>query len=176
MQHLKRGTVVGDTTGGGGHTVANVVFHFDGFRVGMRVPYGRAFDPKTGRGWEGTGVVPDVAVPSEQALDVAHKAALDTLIEGAPDDDARFPLVWAEQDLDSRLHPVVLTQEQMGEYAGRYGPRSIFVEDGRLLYQREGRPKMELEPMGKDLFRVPEVPYFRIRFYDDGREDGNDRS
>ncbi len=190
MKHLKRATIVGDTTSGGGHTVANAFFDFDGFRIGMRIPYGRAFDPKTGLGWEGTGVIPDIAVPSEQALTVAHMKALKQLAEGEQDEDARFRLNWALQGMECQLNPVVLRREQLTEYTGAYGPRSIFLEEGGLYYQREGRPKMLLAPMGKDLFRVGDLEYFRLRFerdgsgkviravglYDDGHEDSNDRS
>lgn len=190
LKHLKRATIVGDTTSGGGHTVANAFYSFDGFRIGMRIPYGRAFDPKTGLGWEGKGVIPDIVVPSEQALTIAHMKALKQLAEGEQDQDARFRLTWALQGLEGQLNPITLSHEQLAEYTGVYGPRSIFLEEGGLYYQREGRPKMPLAPMGKDLFRVGDLEYFRLRFerdgsgrviravgmYDDGREDSNDRS
>ena len=55
------------------------------------------------------------------------------------------------------------------------------------MYQREGRPKMALVPMAKDLFALEGVEYFRVRFtrdasgavdavvgmYDNGREERN---
>jgi len=190
LQHLGRATLVGDTTAGAGHTVQAAFFDFDGFRIGMRIPYGRAFDPKTGKGWEGTGVVPHIAVPSDQALAVAHAEALKTLIESEPDETARFGLAWAAQDLEARTHPVKLSRKQLGEYAATFGPRRFFVEGDDLCYQREGRPKMRLAPMSRDLFRVADINSFRVRFerdaagkvqravglYDDGREEPNERS
>ena len=39
------------------------------------IPFARAFDPKTGEGWEGSGVAPDIAVPPEKALDEALRLA-----------------------------------------------------------------------------------------------------
>lgn len=61
-----RATLIGETTTGAGH------FAPPGQRVNDRfaafVPIGRAYDPRTGEGWEGTGVVPDVAVSAERAL------------------------------------------------------------------------------------------------------------
>jgi C-terminal processing protease CtpA/Prc len=39
------------------------------------IPVGRTFDPDTDKGWEGTGVKPDVEVPADQALDEALKLA-----------------------------------------------------------------------------------------------------
>jgi hypothetical protein len=65
LKRTHRATLIGETTGGAGN--------YGGLRpVGDKfsvfVPVGRTFDPDTGKGWEGTGVAPDVAVPAERAL------------------------------------------------------------------------------------------------------------
>ncbi|HEY0044592.1 MAG TPA: S41 family peptidase [Allosphingosinicella sp.] len=65
MKRTGRATLIGETTGGAGH--------YGGVRplagkFGVFIPVGRTFDPDTGKGWEGTGVAPHVAVPAEQAL------------------------------------------------------------------------------------------------------------
>ena len=39
------------------------------------IPVGRTFDPDTDKGWEQTGIEPDIEVPSEKALDEALKSA-----------------------------------------------------------------------------------------------------
>jgi hypothetical protein len=190
LQHLERATVVGDTTGGGGHTVAGYEFDFDDFRVGIRIPYGRAYDPKTNEGWEGVGVIPHIAVDSDQALLVAHENALEKGLEGEEDEDVRFGLTWALQELQAELEPMTLAPEQMAEYAGDFGPRQVFIEDGVLWYQREDRPRYRLEPIAADLFRVGDLGYFRLGFardesgaivkvvghYDNGHTDENPRS
>jgi hypothetical protein len=189
LKHLERATVVGDTTGGGGHTVAGYDFGFDGFRIAIRVPHGRAFDPKTGEGWEGKGVIPDRPVPSDEALTTAHAAALRSRLEAEQDEDARHRLTWALAGLESELDPVTLAPDVLAAYAGRYGPRRVTLEDGTLWYQREDRPRYRLEPMGDDLFRVVGLDYFRVGFtrdgdgrvtkivghYDDGHQDENPR-
>jgi hypothetical protein len=73
LKNLKRATIVGETTGGGAHPGG-------GFRIsehfGMFVPTGRAISPITKTNWEGTGVTPDVSVPSDQAFVVARLMAL----------------------------------------------------------------------------------------------------
>jgi hypothetical protein len=189
LKNLERATVVGDTTGGGGHTVASRIFDFDGFRVGMRIPYGRAYNPENNEGWEGVGVVPHIAVPADQALDVAHADALHKLMEKEENERIDAVYRWSLADLESRLNPVVLSKEQMKRYVGRYGPRRIFIEDGALYYERENRPRYRMEPMDRDLFRVGDLDFFRIRFehdgsgrvvklvgmYDDGHTDENAR-
>jgi hypothetical protein len=69
MQSQKRGTIVGETTGGGAHPTGGyrVTDHF-----GVGVPHARSINPVTKTNWEGTGVKPDVAVPADQALLTAH--------------------------------------------------------------------------------------------------------
>ncbi|MBU0742034.1 S41 family peptidase [bacterium] len=189
LRNLERATLVGETTGGGGHTVSSHIFDFGDFRMGIRVPRGRAYNPENNEGWEGAGVAPHIAVPPERALEAAHADALRRLIEDEADERYKARLQWALVDVDSRIDPIALTEKQMKEYAGQYGPRRIFIENGALLYQREDRPRMKLEPMGEDLFRVGDLDYFRAAFardprgrivkfigrYDDGTTDEHQR-
>jgi hypothetical protein len=189
LRNLERATVVGDTTGGGGHTVAGYVFDFDGFRMGIRIPYGRAYNPENNQGWEGVGVIPHIAVPAEQALTAAHADALRKLIDAEEDEEYKATLSWALEDLESELKPTTISMEQMQEYVGRYGPRRVFLEDGVLYYQREDRPRYAMRPMGPDLFHIGDLDYFRLEFerndtgaivkviglYDNGQTDENPR-
>jgi hypothetical protein len=190
LKNLGRATIVGDTTGGAGNTVAGMEFAFEGFRLGMRFSYGAATDPRTGEGWEGTGVIPDLAVPADDALTVAQVEILETLLEEETDPSARRGVEWALRGLRARLHPVTLTGEELEEFTGTYGPRRIYLQDGVLHYQREGRASYPLRPMGDDVFGVGDLEYFRLRFvrdgqgrvdrvlglYDSGREDENLRT
>jgi hypothetical protein len=86
LKNLKRATVVGETTGGGAHPGggARLGDHFMAF-----IPTGRAINPITKTNWEGTGVVPDVSVKADEALDTAHELALKKVVESAPDKEAR---------------------------------------------------------------------------------------
>jgi hypothetical protein len=43
------------------------------------IPTGRAINPISQDNWEGRGVVPDIAVPQEEAFDVALVAALEAM-------------------------------------------------------------------------------------------------
>ena len=63
---LKLATIVGETTAGGGHFGGAVPF--DERRFSVFIPWGRAYDPATGKDWEGAGVVPDITVPASDAL------------------------------------------------------------------------------------------------------------
>jgi peptidase S41-like protein len=77
LQNLKRATIVGETTGGGAHPGGprRINDHF-----AIWVPSGRAINPISKTNWEGVGVKPDVDVPADQALKVAHIAAMNKVL------------------------------------------------------------------------------------------------
>lgn len=128
-------------------------------------------------------------VPQEKALDVAHLEALKKLSEKTEDPDRQAKLKWAIDGKNVKLNPVTVEDSQLQKYAGQYGPRKFWVEDGVLYYQREDRPKYALIPMGDHRFMLEGLDYFRIQFvadangevnemigqYDNGRTDGHKR-
>ena len=68
MKHTGRGILVGDPTAGANHFGSGEDL---GGGFGAFIPVGRTYDPATGKDWEGTGVLPDIAVPPAQALERA---------------------------------------------------------------------------------------------------------
>jgi hypothetical protein len=80
LKNLKRATLIGETTGGAAHPGRGypITEHF-----GVGIPTGRPINPITGTNWEGTGVLPDVEVPAEEAFKVAHIAALKKVLSAA---------------------------------------------------------------------------------------------
>lgn len=74
LKRTKRATLIGETTRGAGHYGSMVPLD-DAFTYAAFIPVGRTFDPDTGKGWEGIGVEPDIAVPADKALDEALKLA-----------------------------------------------------------------------------------------------------
>jgi hypothetical protein len=72
LKMLKRATLVGETTGGAAHAG---VFHRIDDHFGIGIPEVRAINPYSKRGWEGTGVEPDVKVNAAAALETALKLA-----------------------------------------------------------------------------------------------------
>jgi hypothetical protein len=72
MKHHGRATVIGETTGGAGHTafVARVADMFN-----VVIPHGRPIHPVTGTGWDRVGVKPDIEVAASQALTRARVEA-----------------------------------------------------------------------------------------------------
>ena len=86
LKNLKRATIIGETTGGGAHPGGprRINEHF-----AIWVPSGRAINPISKANWEGTGVTPDVDVPADQALKVAHIAAMNRVLVKVAERDRR---------------------------------------------------------------------------------------
>lgn len=89
FQAQKRGTLVGETTGGGSNPVG---WFSAGHGVVVSIPTARATNFVTKTNWEHVGVKPDIAVPAAQALQTAHVAILRTLVSSATDDAERSKL------------------------------------------------------------------------------------
>jgi C-terminal processing protease CtpA/Prc len=80
FQTQKRGTIIGETTGGGAHPggTVPVADHYMIF-----IPTGRAINPITKTNWEGVGVKPDVSVDADKALETARELAVKKLLESS---------------------------------------------------------------------------------------------
>ena len=94
LQALGRAEVIGETTGGGAHPTR--MFPISA-AIHIAVPFARSVNPVTGTNWQGTGVVPDLAVPEAEARDVAYAKALRHVLalEDVPppiEDEARSAL------------------------------------------------------------------------------------
>src|SRR5262249_41513574 len=72
LERSHRATLIGETTRGAGHVERD--FQLPGGYTAV-IPFARAFDLRTGEGWEGVGVRPDIPIPAEQALDEALRLA-----------------------------------------------------------------------------------------------------
>jgi Peptidase family S41 len=65
FKHTKRGTLIGAATRGANHFGGDQDLGGD---YTAFIPVGRAYDPVSGRDWEGVGVAPDIETPPEMAL------------------------------------------------------------------------------------------------------------
>ncbi len=72
VQAFKRGTIVGEVTGGGANPTGRVDL---GHGVTAFIPFGRSENPVTKTNWEGRGVQPDVPAAASEALKVALQRA-----------------------------------------------------------------------------------------------------
>jgi hypothetical protein len=76
LQQTGRATIVGEVTGGGSHSGA--WFPIDD-RFAIFIPLSRYVSAASGGDWERTGVEPDVVCAAVEALECAHRLALEKL-------------------------------------------------------------------------------------------------
>lgn len=152
------GTLVGETTAGAGYR--NDTYPIPGGFV-LSVSVGRPELPD-GSDWEAKGVPPKLAVTPDLALERAQQDALGQLAAKAQGPE-KTELEWASALVAARVSPVAPARA-LDAYAGRYGPRVVKVENGGLVYQRDGGIRTALIPVGADLFALEQDPRTRVRF------------
>ncbi len=89
LKHLKRATIIGETTKGGAHPVDVLIVKGS---ILTQVSIGNSVNPITKTNWEGVGIKPDVEVPAEKALDTAYLLTLKNLLEKATDNTLKQEL------------------------------------------------------------------------------------
>lgn len=153
LQGAGRGTIVGDASGGAANP-GGMVPVGGGFAV--FISQGSPRNPNTGRNWEGTGVIPDVAVPWDQALTRARILALEAIVAG---DAGRTDAAWALEALNANA-----STGDLSAYAGTYGEQVVSVAGDQLQIMRGRRPPVVLSAVGPDLFTVVGDPSRRVQF------------
>jgi len=163
LKCLKRATIIGETTGGGGHTVSP--HRNEDLKVEISVPNARAFDPVTKTGWEGGGVAPDIYCPADQALDKAYALALAKLHDKAPATGNKK--AWLKGLLayqEGMANPHSLSVSEMEAYAGTYGPAKVLVESGSLYVIEPNGSRSRLIFQGRDVFLIEGNKTMKIVF------------
>jgi hypothetical protein len=164
LQQAGRATIVGEASAGAANP-GGMVPAGNGFAI--FVSHGAPINPISKKNWEGTGVQPDLAVPSAQALVSARRAALTAVLAKAPAGPARTDSQWALEALDAEGKPAVAPAADL---AGGYSGVSVSVNgDGLLQMQRGRRPAQVLLALGGDLYSVRGEPDRRLRFTRDDK-------
>ena len=167
--HVRRlgfATLVGEPTAGAAYR--NDTFPVAGAYV-LSVSIGYPELPGGGN-WEGVGVKPTIPAAPGAALDQAIAAA-STALAAKAEGREKTGYLWAAALHAARVTPVVAPRP-LTAYAGRFGERSVRVEDGKLVYQRDGGRATSLVAVAPDLFAIEADPRSRVRFTGDGAVTG----
>lgn len=166
-KHHGRATIVGEKTDGGGHTIE---FKSIGEGFVLVLPTGRPIHPVTGSNWEGVGVLPDIAVPREQALQKAHLHALETLLSKSEREEKSRYLESHRARLKALYEPLKLDGAYLKKLTGVYGRYAATLTDGQLtLSGTDSRDSWQLIPMTETLFIVDEEYNARFEFDEEGQ-------
>lgn len=173
IQAAKRGTVIGEKTIGGAHGFSTINLGFENHgNLIVGLPDSRMIDPNTQTNFEGVGVIPDIAIATSKALQKAHLEAIRHLkeVNQSPEEAGNLEGIISKIEYEMNRKDTGATD--FSQYTGKYGIRTISEENGTLMLQREGGPKLPLEPVGKDVFviDIQLTPKPKIEFE---RTDGN---
>jgi hypothetical protein len=158
LQAAKRAVIVGEPTRGAANPGGMLpVGH--GFNV--FISNATPINPITGTNWEGEGVQPDIAVPSEQAVQRAHIEALEHMLKqsgGSAATDIRWTL---EALTIARTPPARVA---LSAYAGKYSGASVSIRGDGLHLLRDRGPVMRLLYLRDDTFVIEDEPSRRVMF------------
>jgi hypothetical protein len=165
LKSMGRAIVIGENTLGAAHTTDMEIVkeHFQ-----VEFPSGRSISPFTNGDWEGSGVVPDIPVPCEDALRVAHLYALDQLIRQCKDDRLKRLLDWDLEIANNHYYPKIVQDSILSRYTGQYGDRAFALKDGSLVYSRQGLSSTRLLPITENRFRLDDLIKFEFRIDEKG--------
>jgi CubicO group peptidase (beta-lactamase class C family) len=153
LQQFGRAKVVGERTAGAGYN--NVIIPL-GKGYSFSVSFGRPIHPRSGKGWEGEGVQPDIVVSADKAIEAAQKEALQKLISKTTDEQRKKELISVLQNVgrSSDTPNTLASSSALQDYVGKYGNKEISVQGGGLYYQRIEGLGAALRSTGKDRFAL----------------------
>jgi C-terminal processing protease CtpA/Prc len=151
LQQYGRARIVGERSAGAGYNNALIPI---GYGLTLSVSVGRPIHPRSGKGWQGVGVQPDIEVPAGTALEAAHSDALKSLIAKTSDEGRKRDLTRVIQASQPKPGAVEASPAALQDYTGRYGNKEISVKDSGLFYQRIGGGGGALRALAKDKFAL----------------------
>jgi hypothetical protein len=149
LKHLDRAKIIGETTRGGANPMES--HDFPGLSISVNVPFVMGKSPITKTNWEVTGIEPDISVPASEALEVARMEALKSLMNTTESEQEKHVLAMIVEEVEAKLNPVVLSEDDLEVYTGIYGQQGmqVTISDGKLNVVG-----YILVPMGDDKFMV----------------------
>ena len=166
LRSMGRATVVGETTTGAAHTTDMEIVqqHFQ-----VEFPSGRSISPFTQGDWEGTGVFPDLAVPADKALEVAHLAAVERLIAACADEQLKQALTWDLEIAHNIYHSFSANESMLRCVEGSYGDRRFTIQNGALAYSRQGNPPQKLIALSGNRYLYSDTIKFEFELDEVGK-------
>jgi len=176
MKHQRNAIIVGEKSAGAAHW--SDWYEFSNLGIVAHVPVARPINPATNTSWEGTGVIPQIEILPEKALDTAYLEAVLAFEKKSDDKRIKRFLNWLVPTIQGRLNRVNLDDDLASKYVGSYlythGDKecTITYEDGILIYTSSKGNQDNLIPITENLFRLEkeheEYGEMRIEFILDG--------
>jgi len=167
LKHAGRAIVIGETTGGGAHMT-------DYFSIGQgfiaNIPFSRGYNETTKTDWEGSGVLPDIAIEESEALTRAQSIIYKDMMEKATNSEEKNLYWWFFYSVENKAalakqlinDSVKYTKEQLQKLCGDYlrqkptpAVNTSIILKGNYLYIHfisPPEPDIRLTPVGNNRF------------------------
>ncbi len=157
LKALGRATVIGEVTSGGAHLTKFIDLPEQ--NITIRVPYKRSVNLITKTNWEKTGVIPNIEVPANLALEIAVLEMLNQQLDNESDKDMKEIIRFYQFRYQGRTNQICLSQSAKEEYLGVYeseiGKAQIILDKEVLkIHLPGGTLKSIMEPVSIDRFAV----------------------
>jgi len=160
LKHHGRATIIGEITGGGAHPVTELL---PGEGYILILPEGYPTHPVTNSNWEGSGVQPHIEISSENALETAHRLAIQNLYKNDENQGDAHILNWYLQRLDAIYKPLKLNPSMLEKFTGVYRDYEVTLKAGSLILSRIGRrDNWVMVPISENTFTADED--YNVRF------------
>ena len=160
LKHHGRATIIGEITGGGAHPVTELL---PGEGYILILPEGYPTHPVTNSNWEGSGVQPHIEISSENALETAHRLAIQNLYKNDENQGDAHILNWYLQRLDAIYKPLKLKPSVLEKFTGVYRDYEVTLKAGSLILSRIGRrDNWVMVPFSENTFTADED--YNVRF------------
>jgi len=117
-------------------------------------------DPKSAIAWTGLG-----GLYLETGKNIESLECLQMAQTLEPENSfAKMCIPWVKEIIQAEEKPVLIPERLLKKYAGDYGPRHVYLREGTLFYQRDGRKEYMLMPLTQDTFTLLGYGIFRLRF------------
>jgi C-terminal processing protease CtpA/Prc len=178
LQQVKRATIVGDTTGGGAHPSTDFSLG-QGFVI--HIPTQRPFNNISKTDWEGTGVRPDVAVSSEQALIKAQVLIFTELLAKTKDEGEKQMFMWNLNSIENKAllakqlkkESIKISEDALLKYSGYYiasdpndplSPFAIILKENKIFRHFDDGYEDALVPISTTKFVIDDESARTIEF------------
>lgn len=151
MQIAKRAFIVGETTGGGAHP--QMPFSVNQGFV-MYIPFARSLNPITNTDWEGTGVIPDIKIAANKALNKAQELIFRDNLSGTTDQKTKNKYLYFINSLLEHDEKKLLSENKLMSYVGVYGDLIIYLDKDKLYCRNNNNAGAvtELKQLSNNLF------------------------
>lgn len=162
LKHHNRATVIGEVTIGVANPISPTKINNE-FTVWMSKAESK--HPITQTNWEGKGVIPHVQTTKSNALNTAHKLALEKLISANKNDNAYYR--WYADFVNNKGKTITISSKLLSSYEGTFvtntgEKRVLKAKNGTLWYGPNVSELTKLKALNKTAFIIPGDSEFKL--------------